>query len=69
MFKLFFILIVAGQWYLLNTGDEPTIFESRADCEEVGAGVIEMLREEKPEIEFTWICEELVRATYIGEGK
>lgn len=58
MYELFFVLILGGQWIILDTGEAPTRFEVLADCEEVGAGVIELLAQEKPEIEFTWICEE-----------
>lgn len=58
MFDLVFILIIGGQWLILDTGDQPTSFEALADCEEVGAGVVEMLAQEQPDMEFTWICEE-----------
>lgn len=56
MFDLFFILILNGQWFVLDDLDVFT-FETRAECDEIGAQVVEELRLEIPQ-QFTWMCEE-----------
>lgn len=57
MIELFIVLVVNGTFLVLGVDEVPT-FDTISECNKTGLAVVKLLRDDVPEMEFTWICEE-----------